>query len=69
MQRQRSIQFGRSNPDPSIRSAAVYAAQSRLMLLRVAERIDPLLVPTLLDLAGVLQYLVVSIEELERRTR
>jgi hypothetical protein len=35
------------------------------LLLRVAERIDPLLVPTLLDLAGVLQFVVVSIEELE----
>ena len=57
--------FARSTSDPSIRLAAVHCAQSRLLLLRVAERIDPLLVPTLLDLAGVLQFVVVSIEELE----
>ena len=66
---QRITEPARSNPVPKhaeIRAAAAHCAQSKLLLLRVAESIvDPLQVPTLRDLAGVLQYVVASIGELE----
>jgi len=58
----------RSSPNkiPSIRSAAAHIAQARLLLLRVATEIpDPLELRDLRDLAGVLQYVVAAIEELE----
>ena len=59
----------RSNLVPKhteIRAAAAHAAQSRLLLLRATETVDPLQFLTFCDLAGVLQYIVAAIEELER---
>lgn len=69
MQTQRSTEPARSTPTSSrseISAAAAHAAQAKLLLRRAASDIvDPLQVPALLDLVSVLQYLVVSIEQLE----
>jgi hypothetical protein len=49
-----------------IRAAAVHIAQAKLLVRRAAgATLDPLQVQTLRDLASVLQFIVVSIEELE----
>jgi hypothetical protein len=67
MQIEPSTTRPQSDKIPALRSACMHAAQSRLLLLRVAtETSDPL---ELRDLAGVLQYVVTEIEQLGRRTR
>jgi hypothetical protein len=49
-----------------IRAAAAHIAQAKLLVRRAAgETLDPLQVQTLRDLAGVLQYVITAIEELE----
>jgi hypothetical protein len=69
MQGQRSTESARSTSDPSraeIRSAAVHAAQSRLLLLREAtENGDPDLERELRDMAGILAHVISAIDELE----
>jgi hypothetical protein len=51
-----------------IRTAAAYIAQAKLLVRRAAsETLDPLQVRTLRDLAGVLQYVITAIEELEAK--
>jgi hypothetical protein len=49
-----------------LRSASAHIAQAKLLIRRAAgETRDPLEVRTLRDLAGVLQYVIVAIEQLE----
>ena len=49
-----------------IRTAAAHIAQAKLLVLRAAgETLDPLEVRTLSDLAGVLQFIITAVDELD----
>ena len=66
MQIEPSTTRPQSDKIPALRSACMHAAQSRLLLLRLApETSDPLEVRDLCDLAGVLHYVITAIEEIE----
>ena len=56
----------KNDPRTEIRSAAAHIAQAKLLVRRAAgATLDPLQVRTLRDLAGVLQFIITEIEELE----
>jgi hypothetical protein len=55
-----------STPSIPLRSVSKHCAQARLLLRRATgETRDPIEIRSLRDLAGVLQYVIVAIEQLE----